>query len=408
MFRFMQRFGRDRQARGRGTEPMARMRRRNHQLHCEALESRQLLSGNYIVNNAGERTLLSAALPHHGNKLHGPAQVVDAKKPTGHHSKTHAPSITVLSNTSSGGYQFINFDGLSAGTFPETGTLQGTLQSGISNTGTSVGRTETFSSINIILRNFTVNPQKSKTVQLLNINGSTTPLAVAEAVNSSGTVVGTVVGTDNNGFAFYASRGRVKTFMVNGAMNTNAFGINDRGTIVGQYVTSTAISGFIRVNSKSYITINAPSGPNAVEARGINNNGLVVGFYVGTDGQDHGFMANEKSAVNGTLTGVAIADPTIPNVPGEPGATFVGSKIFGINDKGIAVGSYLDSTRSEHGFLYNTETGVYTFLDDPGEAFVNDLESTQITGITNSGEITGYYSDANLVFHGFVANPIHS
>ena len=378
---------------------MARVRRRNHKLHCEALESRQLLSGNYIANNAGERTLLSTALPHHGNKLHGPAQVFDAKKPAGHHSKTHAPSITVLSNTSSGGYQFINFDGLSAGTSPESGTAQ----NGISNTGTSVGRTETFSSnMNIILRNFTVNPQKSKTVQLLNINGSTTLLA-DEAVNSSGTVVG----GDTNGFAFYTSKGKVKTFMVNGGMSAAAFGINDGGTIVGQYVTSTASYGFIRVNSKSYITINAPSGPNSVEARGINNNGLVVGFYVGTDGQDHGFMANEKSAVNGTLTGVAIADPTIPNVHGEPGATFVGSKIFGINDKGIAVGSYLDSTGSEHGFLYNTKTGVYTFLDDPGEAFVDDMERTQITGITNSGEITGYYSDANF-FHGFVANPIHS
>jgi len=31
------------------------------------------------------------------------------------------------------------------------------------------------------------------------------------------------------------------------------------------------------------------------------------------------------------------------------------------------------------------------------------VEVTQITGITNSGEITGFYSDANGVFHGFVA-----
>ena len=68
-------------------------------------------------------------------------------------------------------------------------------------------------------------------------------------------------------------------------------------------------------------------------------------------------MANEKSAKNGTLTGTAIADPTIPNVPGEPGATFVFSQILGINDKGIAVGYYGDSTTSQHGFIYNTNTG---------------------------------------------------
>jgi hypothetical protein len=33
------------------------------------------------------------------------------------------------------------------------------------------------------------------------------------------------------------------------------------------------------------------------------------------------------------------------------------------------------------------------------------VEVTQITGINNSGEITGFYSDANGVFHSFVATP---
>ena len=57
MFRFMQRFGRDSQASGRGTGPLARVRRRNHQLNCEALEGRQLLSGFYIVNAASGKVL---------------------------------------------------------------------------------------------------------------------------------------------------------------------------------------------------------------------------------------------------------------------------------------------------------------------------------------------------------------
>jgi hypothetical protein len=57
--------------------------------------------------------------------------------------------------------------------------------------------------------------------------------------------------------------------------------------------------------------------------RGVNNNGVVAGFYVGTDGQDHGFMTNTANARNGLITGTAIADPRIPNVAGEPGATFV-------------------------------------------------------------------------------------
>ena len=269
----------------------------------------------------------------------------------------------------------------------------GTNMNGISNSGTSVGFAI---DNNGNFNNFTVNPLKSTRATLLNIEGSTTAMALG--VNSSGTVVG----TDGNGNAFYLSKGKVKTFIPLGGTSAVAFGINDKGTIVGQFTNSTATPGFIRVNNKSFIEIDAPSGPNTVNAQSINNKGLIVGFYVGTDGQDHGFMANEKSAKNGVLTGTPIADPTIPSVPGEPGATFVFSQVLSVNDRGIAVGYYGDSTTSQHGFIYNTNTGQYTFLDDPSEAFDNGVEVTQITGITNSGEITGFYSDANGVFHGFV------
>ena len=68
-------------------------------------------------------------------------------------------------------------------------------------------------------------------------------------------------------------------------------------------------------------------------------------------------MSLVSNAMNRMLTGTPIADPTIPNVAGEPGATLVFSQILGINDHGIAVGYYGDSTTSQHGFLYNTLTG---------------------------------------------------
>ena len=57
MFRFLQRFGRDSQARGRGTGPINRVRRRNHQLNCEALEGRQMLSGYYLINASSGKVL---------------------------------------------------------------------------------------------------------------------------------------------------------------------------------------------------------------------------------------------------------------------------------------------------------------------------------------------------------------
>jgi hypothetical protein len=86
--------------------------------------------------------------------------------------------------------------------------------------------------------------------------------------------------------------------------------------------------------------------------------------------------------------------------------TFVFSQMLGINDNGLAVGYYGDSTTSQHGYLYNADTGMYTFVDDPAAQFHNGMEVTQITGISDSGEIAGFYTDANGIAHSFVANPV--
>ena len=63
MFRLMQRFGLDSPARSRGIGPLARVRRRNHPLNCEALESRQLLSAYYIINEYSGKALDTGGAP---------------------------------------------------------------------------------------------------------------------------------------------------------------------------------------------------------------------------------------------------------------------------------------------------------------------------------------------------------
>jgi hypothetical protein len=337
-----------------------------------------------------DRALLNAAMPNPVHQMGVSAQIhVESTK----NHPLPGPTITVLGRTHNGGFTFTNFDGPMAGTNANAGTNM----NGISNDGTAVG----FDIDNAgNLHNFTVKPLKSPSVKVLNINGAMNAMALG--VNKDGVVVG----TDGNNNAFFLANGVVKTFIPPGGTSATAFGINDHNVIVGQDVVGNQTPGFIRVNNHTFIRIDAPSGPNVVNAQSINSKGLVVGFYEGTDGQVHGFMANQNAAKHGTLTGTAIADPTIPVVAGEPGATFVFSQILGINDQGIAVGYYGDSTTSQHGFIYNTKTGHYTFLDDPAEAFHNGVEVTQITGINNQNEITGFYSDANGVSHGFVGTPL--
>jgi hypothetical protein len=357
------------------------------QLHNRSTRKRSVRPA---LDSLEGRELLSTMMPHHVEKMEVAAHVLDVKHHGVEQAQKHTPSVSILNKATHGGYTFINFNGPNSG----TNFGAGTNMNGISNNGNSVGfdieNNDDFS-------NLVANPLKSRSANVLNL-GSTA--ANAFGVNSSGVVVG----TDGNDNAFYLLKGKLHTFIPNGGVSAVAFGINDHGTIVGQYVTSAGTTpGFVRLNGNSFITINAPSGPDVVNVQSINNHGLIVGFYKGTDGQFHGFMANENSAVNGVITATPITDPVIPTVPGEPGATFVFSQILSVNDKGIAVGYYGDSTTSQHGFFYNTNTGQYTFLDDPNAAFSNGVEVTQITGITNSGEITGFYSDANGVFHGFDA-----
>jgi uncharacterized membrane protein len=135
-------------------------------------------------------------------------------------------NITVLGTAAAGGYKFLNFNGPNAG----TNAAAGSNENGISNSGRVVGFDI---DNNGNLHNFTVNPLLSPKVQELNINGSTTAMALG--VN----LFGTVVGNDGNGNAFSLSNGNVHTFIPLGGSAATAFGINDLGQIVGQYKTAT-------------------------------------------------------------------------------------------------------------------------------------------------------------------------
>ncbi len=346
-----------------------------------------------VLHTLEDRALLNAAMP-------GLSQLVKAQSV---HAAAVVPfsDISIISQVNSKGYHFVNFNGPNAGTLAATGTNM----NGIANSGVAVGFTISNGGT---FTNFTADHAFPTLGRVL--TQPATAGAMAFGINSAGVIVG----TDGTGKAFFLFHGVAKTFVPFGAASATAFGINDRDMIVGQYVTTTTLPGatvpespgFVRLANGTFLTINAPSGPNVVNAQGINNNGEIVGFYVGNDGQDHGFVANLASARHGVITATAVADPVIPAVAGEPGATFVFSQILGVNAQGLAVGYYGDSTTSQHGFFYNTKTGVYTFLDDPRAAFNAGVEVTQITGITNSGEITGFYSDANGVFHGFAARKL--
>jgi len=61
------------------------------------------------------------------------------------------------------------------------------------------------------------------------------------------------------------------------------------------------------------------------------------------------------------------------------------NQLLGVNDSGVAVGFYLDSSGNSHGYLYNIFTSKFTIVSVARSA------SVTVTGINNNGNITGYF-----------------
>src|SRR5205807_1064349 len=167
----------------------------------------------------------------------------------------------------------------------------------------------------------------------------------------------------------------------NVANGTGAFGINDNGQIVGEYITSPdgVHHGFLYSNG-TYTTLDDPLGIGSTIATGINASGLIVGYYNDASFHGHGFLYNPNGS---TYTPI-----------GHPSAGPMGTFVQGINDAGQIVGYYFDASDHMHGFLYIG--GTYITLDDP-----TATNGTAAYGINSSGQIVGYYNKGSGV-HGFL------
>ena len=259
----------------------------------------------------------------------------------------------------------------------------GTTINAISNSGALVGFSTNANQT--VLTNFVRNA--NGTFGVLNINND--PLANANGINANGVVVGTTAGQ-----AFSDQSGLVTLLPAVAPGDTaseTAFGINDQGMIVGQFVqNSTDTSpGFVDINGQ-FTVLNPVANTFATNAQSINNQGIVAGFY-DTDGEhQHGFLYNTN-----TKRYTLLADPVQPNL-------FL-TQFLGINDNGIAVGYWQDAGGNQHGFLYNIATQSYTFLDEPNAGFSGGIEITQITGINDANEIAGFYVGSDGVQRGFFA-----
>ena len=181
-----------------------------------------------------------------------------------------------------------------------------------------------------------------------------------------------------------------------GATATDTFGINDRGVIAGDYVSSGIQHGMLLFGSQVVTADRADCAttPSATSIAfyGVNSTGTAAGWCMNTSGVEIGFLYNVGTK---TFTDISI-----------PGASLTNAN--GINDNGAVVGTYVDSSGVQHGYLLTG--GKVTNLDPPGV-----ISLATAWGINNSGVITVFGLNSSSSYLSFITadngktyTPFHS
>jgi probable HAF family extracellular repeat protein len=204
----------------------------------------------------------------------------------------------------------------------------------------------------------------------------------AFGINNAGQIVGITQDAQAELHGFLLDHGEFTTIDADEPLrNTLVADIDDGGRITGgsDFVTH----GVLRTRSGRFVTIDHPDAVLITNPLGINNRGAIVGYYEDATRADHAYLRDRHGS-------------TTIDIPGA-----LGSQAWKINDAGQIVGHYSTADPSvlfpARGFLW--ERGVVVPIDVPGALH------TQPQDIDNSGRIVGEYQDAAGAFHGFLRDP---
>ncbi|HTL78107.1 MAG TPA: hypothetical protein VL136_01770 [Candidatus Babeliales bacterium] len=189
----------------------------------------------------------------------------------------------------------------------------------------------------------------------------------------------------------------ISTFDYPGAgVSTLPQKINERGDIVGVFVSGGVTHGFVRYSDGSYSDPIVDPNDNVgfTEGRGINNARIVNGDYVIADGTTHSFFWS-----SGTFTEYDV-----------PGA--VQTDLLSINDAGDFTGGFVPDTSGIFQAFIN-QGGAMTSWSIPGAlltlAYERNNSKHLVVGyfIDAGGVLHGYYRDANGTLN-FPVDPVGS
>jgi hypothetical protein len=237
------------------------------------------------------------------------------------------------------------------------------------------------------------------------------------AINLWGTMVGNyLLLSDPNSPAFLHFHGFLRSasgvltqFDPPGSTNTEipTTSINDAGVVTGDYwvcsadLSSCTVHGFIRKANGKYISFDVPgAGPDGYSGegtypQGINALGDVSGIYVDVDFVYHGFVRSAEGRITTFDVPTKCTRTTSPPADCAYNGTYAG----GINLLGRVVGTYYGEDGNPHGFWRDADGSIARF-DVPGAEYF-----TSPGAINDSGHITGFVYDPNIVVHGILVKP---
>lgn len=206
------------------------------------------------------------------------------------------------------------------------------------------------------------------------------------AINDSAEIIGTFYHSLKNyvGLSFVISGGTPIPFGVPKAIETDAYTINNSGTIAGQYFDKKGYHGFVRAPDGTFDIFNIKVEHPIFEFGRLNDNGELAGDY-GTPIEPWvGFIRN------------AAGKMTFIREPKAATGRDQGTQIRSINNSGVVTGQYFDPNNLVHGFLRRPD-GTFTEFDPPGWA-----GDTEVSQINNNGDIVGEFMNASGAYHGFL------
>ena len=237
----------------------------------------------------------------------------------------------------------------------------------------------------------------------------------AAGINLFGTIMGSYTDGNNVSHSFIRyPNGRIMPFDPPGTASvpypqfngSGAVGLNTEGVVVGHFVDKTfAVHGYLRSPQGKFTTYNWPGACTTSQNVGchgsgvwdINDFGVAVGPYEDTSGN---FVAHTAMRFpDGMITTFEV-----PGSSMEAGQGTLPASFSGLNNLGAITGLWYDANNNFHGFLRSLD-GRFTDFEAPGADTTDEFYGTFPGSLNDFGAITGYYLDASGVYHGFLRSP---